>query len=77
MLASVDVSKNFLLIPEKLIHSTILVMLQLCNSTPHWYANFNFVVLSVIIAPHNFLIPHISKTYLPRVQLNAREPELD
>ena len=38
---------------------------------------FNFVVLSVIIAPHDVLTPHISKTYLPIVSLNVREFELN
>ena len=38
---------------------------------------FNFVVLSVIIAPHNVLIPHISKTHLHIVSLNVRELELN
>ena len=38
---------------------------------------FNFVVLSVIIAPQNILTPHISKTSLPIVSLNVRELELN
>ena len=37
---------------------------------------FNFVVFPVIIAPHNVLTPHISKTDLPIVSLNVRELEL-
>ena len=38
---------------------------------------FNFVVLSVIIAPRNILTFHSSKTYLPTaVSLNVRELEL-
>ena len=37
---------------------------------------FNFVVLSVITAPHNVPTPHISKTHLPIVLLNVRELEL-
>ena len=38
---------------------------------------FNFVVLSVIIAPHNVLTPHISITHLPFFHLNERELELN
>ena len=38
---------------------------------------FNFVVLSVIIAPHNVLTRHVSKTYLSIVSLNAHELELN
>ena len=34
---------------------------------------FNFVVSSVITAPHNVPTTHISKTYLPIVSLNVRE----
>ena len=37
---------------------------------------FNFVALSVIIDPHNVLIPHVSKTHLPIVLFNVREFEL-
>ena len=38
---------------------------------------FHFVVLSVIIASHNVLTPHITKTILPIVLLNVREIELN
>ena len=38
---------------------------------------FRFVILSVIIALHNVLTPHISKTHLPIVSLNVRELELN
>ena len=38
---------------------------------------FNFVVLSVITAPHNVPTPHISKTHLPNVSLKVRELELN
>ena len=39
---------------------------------------FNFAVLSaVIIASHNALTPHISKTNLPIVSLNVRELKLN
>ena len=38
---------------------------------------FNFVVLSVITAPHNVPTPHISKTHLSIVSLNVRELELN
>ena len=37
----------------------------------------NFVVLSVITAPHNVPTPHISKTHLSIVSLNIRELELN
>ena len=38
---------------------------------------FNFVVLSVIPAPHNVLTPRISKTHLPIVSLNVRDVKLN
>ena len=38
---------------------------------------FSFVVLSVIIAPHNVLTPYFNKTHLPIVSLNVRELELN
>ena len=38
---------------------------------------FNFVVLSVIIAPHNVFTRHVSKTYLSIVSLNVHELELN
>ena len=38
---------------------------------------FSFVVLSVIIAPHNIYTPHISKTHLPIVSLNVYELKLN
>ena len=38
---------------------------------------FNFVVLSVISAPHNVHTPHISKTHLPIVLVNVPELELN
>ena len=34
---------------------------------------FNFIVLSVITAPHSVSTPHISKTHLPIVTFNVRE----
>ena len=43
----------------------------------HRYANFQFVVLSVITAPYNVPTPHISKTHLPNVSLHLRELELN
>ena len=39
---SVDKSKTFTLIPEKVTHGPIVLLLQLCNSRPHGYANFQF-----------------------------------
>ena len=38
---------------------------------------FNFVGLSVIIAHHNVLTPHIGKTHFPIVLLNVLERELN
>ena len=38
---------------------------------------FNFVVLSVITAPHNIPTLHISETHLPNVSLNIHELELN
>ena len=38
---------------------------------------FNFIVLSVIIAYHSVLTPHISKTHLPICSPNVREIELN
>ena len=35
---SVDKSKKFSLIPEKVIHSLILLLLQLCKSRSHRYS---------------------------------------
>ena len=72
---SVDKSKNFSLIPEKMTRGLISLLLQLCNSRPHMYANF--VLLSVIVAPHNVLTPRISKTHLPIASLNVRELEFN
>ena len=43
----------------------ILLLLQSCNSRPHRYANFQFLILSGINAPHNVPTPHISKSHLP------------
>ena len=80
MQKSVDESKKFSLIPEKITQkSPMLLLLQLCNSKPHRYANsrFYFVVLSVITAPQNVPTLHISKTHLPIVLLNVRELELN
>ena len=38
---------------------------------------FNFLVLSVTIAPHNILTPYIRKTHLPISALNVRELKLN
>ena len=38
---------------------------------------FSFVFLSVTIAPHNILTPHIKKNHLPTVLLNIRKIELN
>ena len=37
----------------------------------------NFVILYEITVPRNVPTPHISKTHLPIVSLNARELELN
>ena len=58
-------------------HGLILVLLQLCNSRHTGMRISNFVFLSVITAPRNVPTPHISKTHLPIVSLNARELELN
>ena len=42
---SEDDSKTFTLIPEKVTHGPIVLLLQLCNSRPHRYANFKFYSL--------------------------------
>ena len=42
MQASVDESNFFSLIPEKVTHDLILLLLQLCNSRPYRYAHFQF-----------------------------------
>ena len=52
----------------------ILLLLQLRNSRPHGYANFQ---VCSFIAPHNVLTPNISKTRLPIVSLNVHEVELN
>ena len=39
--------------------------------------NFNFTVSSVIIAPQNFLTPHIRKTQLPIVSFIVHELKLN
>ena len=38
---------------------------------------FSFVVLPVIIAPHNVLTLHINKTHFPIVLLDVHELELN
>ena len=59
MQTSVDESKIFTLISQKVTHDPIFLLLELCNSKPH------FLVISVIIAYHSVLTPYISKTHLP------------
>ena len=65
MLTSVDESKIFYLIPEKV---TMVPFCCYCNYVTAGHISmqiFNFVVLSVIIAPHSVLTFHISKPHLP------------
>ena len=38
---------------------------------------FNFVILSLVIAPHNVLTPYINKTHFHNVSLNLYELELN
>ena len=45
MQMSEDDSKTFTLIPEKVTHGPIVLLLQLCNSRPLRYANFKFYSL--------------------------------
>ena len=51
-------------------------MLQLTTLGHIGMQIFIFVVLSVIIPPHNVLTAHISKAHLPIVSLNVHELEL-
>ena len=46
-------------------HGAILLLLQLCNSSPHRYANFQFCSFMCDYSSDNVLTPHISKTHLP------------
>ena len=65
---------HFPLIPENVAHSWC------CSYATVGHINmriFNFVILSVITAPHNVPTPHINKTHLPIVLLNVRELELN
>ena len=75
-MTSVDKSKNVYLIPEKVTHGPVLFLLQLCNSRPQRYENFQFCSFICKTAPHNALTPHISETHLPIVSLNVRELKL-
>ena len=74
MQTSVDKSKCLFL-----KYGPILPFCCCCNYaavSPIGMEIFNFVVLSVIIAPHNVLTPHISKTHLLIVSVNIRQLEL-
>ena len=71
METSVDDSKFFSLIPEKVTHGPILLLLQLCTVGHIGMRIFSFVVLSAINAPRNVSTPYISKTNLSIVSLNV------
>ena len=77
MRTSVDESKNFSLILEKVNNGHIFLLLQLCSSRPHRYVNFQFCSLSVITASYNVPTSHISKTHLHLVSLNVYKLELN
>ena len=53
MQTSVNKSKRYSLFREKVTHGPILLLLQLCNSTPHRHANFQFCSFICDYYPHN------------------------
>ena len=61
MQTSVDESKYFSLIPEKVTHGPILLLLQLCNSRPHRYANFKFCSFIWSYCSSNVFTPILAK----------------
>ena len=76
METSVGKSKKFSLVPEKAIRGPICCCYNYATLGHIGIQIFNFV-LSVIIAHHNVLTPHISKTHLPIISFNVRELELN
>ena len=76
METSVDDSKFFSLIPEKVTHGPILLLLQLCTVGHIGMRIFSFVVLSAINAPRNVSTPYISKTNLSIVSRMWTQIEL-
>ena len=74
---SVDKSKKFPLIPKKATRAPFCCCSNYAAVGHIGMQIFNFFILSVIIAPHNILIPHITKSYLSIVTLNACELELN
>ena len=69
--------ETFSLIPEKVTHSPILLLLQFATVGHIGMKIFSFVVLPVIIAPDNVLTPHISKTHKSIVSFNEHKLELN
>ena len=74
----VEESKFSSLIPEKVTHGPILLLLllQLCNGRPHRFGNFQFCSFMCDYCSTQFLGRHISKTHLPIVSFNLCELEL-
>ena len=77
MQTSVNESKTFTLIPEKVTHGPISCCCNYATVGHIGMKIFNFMVLSVIIAHHSVLTSHISKTHLPISSFNVRELELN
>ena len=46
-------------------HGPIFLLLQLCNSKLHRYANFQFINFICYYYYHSVLTPQISKTHFP------------
>ena len=62
--------------PKKVMKYPMQIKVE-CFGVTHRVTFFNFVVLSAITVPDNFLTPHISKIHLLIVSLNVRELELN
>ena len=62
--------------PKKVMKYPMQIKVE-CFGVTHGVTFFNFVVLSAITVPDNFLTPHISKIHLLIVSLNVRELELN
>ena len=72
-----DESKNFSLIPEKVTRGPILFCCNYVTVDHIGMQIFKLLVLFVIIALHNVLTPHNSKTHLPIVSRTVRKLELN
>ena len=77
MQTSLDESKNFCLITEKVINGPILLLLQYARIGHIGMRLFNFAVLSVAVAAHNVPAPDISKTHLSNASLKVQKLELN